>query len=232
MFDIIKKGTNMRITKEDLKNLIYRKPFAKRLSLMLIGVFIMGICVAFMRMCHLGTDPFSAINYGLVKYIPLSFGTLELIFNGILLILVVFNDISRLGWGTLGNMIIVGYTADFVTFLMEKFFGITSLDVLPIRIAVMLAAVFVFVFAAALYINAGLGSSAYDALPFVIHDKLCAKTHKNIPLKFVRMAFDAVFTALAFVLRGEAGIITVLMVLTLGPVIDYVSKLLSSKLGL
>lgn len=221
----------MRITKADLKNLIYRKPFAKRLSLMLIGVFVMGICVAFMRMCHLGTDPFSAINYGLVKYIPLSFGTLELIFNGILLILVVFNDISRLGWGTLGNMIIVGYTADLVSFIMSKFFGITSFDSMPVRIAVMLAAVLVFVFACALYINAGLGSSAYDALPFVIHDKLCAKTHKNIPLKFVRMAFDAVFTALAFVLHGEAGIITVLMVLTLGPVIDYVSKLLSSKLG-
>lgn len=222
----------MKYTKNNLKDIFLRKPFGKRLGLMLLGVLVMGICVAFLQMCHLGTDPFSAINYGLSRILGINFGTLELIFNGILLLFVVFYDISRLGFGTLGNMIVVGYTADFVTYIMRRGFGISEFTQLPIRIGVMLAALIVFVFAAALYINAGLGSSAYDALPFVIHDKLCKLTGRQLPQKYVRMGFDAFFTTLGFVFKGEAGIITVLMVFTLGPVIEYVSSLLSRKLGI
>ena len=222
----------MRYTKADIKNTFIRKPFGKRLVLMLTGVVIMGICVAFLKMCHLGTDPFAAVNYGLSNITEINFGTLELIFNGILLVFVLINDISRLGFGTLGNMIIVGYAADLTAYLMNRFFNITEFTYLPVRVGVMLVALIVFVFAVALYINAGLGSSAYDALPFIIHDKIQKLTGKQIKQKYVRIGFDAVFTILGFVFKGEAGVITILMVLTLGPVIDYVSGLLSRKLNL
>lgn len=222
----------MRYTKTDIKNIFIRKPFGKRLALMLTGVIVMGICVAFLKMCHLGTDPFAAVNYGLSNLTGIDFGTLELIFNGVLLIFVLLNDISRLGFGTLGNMIVVGYTADFTNYLMDRFFGITEFSYLPVRIGVMFLALIVFVFAVALYINAGLGSSAYDALPFIIHEKLQNVTGKQFKQKWVRIGFDAVFTILGFVFKGEAGIITILMVLSLGPVIDYVSGLLSRKLNL
>lgn len=218
-----------KLTKRDFSEMMFKKPFLKRMLLMLVGVTLMGICVSVLRLCHLGTDPYSALNYGLEKLLGIEFGTLELLFNGIMMIIVIFFDVSRLGFGTLGNMILVGYTADLTTLVTEKLFGVTELDGMAQRVIVMLIALTVFVFGLALYINAGLGGSAYDALPYIIHDGISRKT-KKIPFTFVRMAFDGVFTVAAFLLDGEAGIITVLMVLTLGPVIELVAKLLSKVL--
>ncbi|MCQ2483208.1 MAG: hypothetical protein MJ153_06975, partial [Clostridia bacterium] len=217
--------------KNDLKNMVFKKPFGNRMALMLIGVFVMGICVALLRMCHLGTDPFAAFSYGFSDITGIDFGTTELLLNGIMLFAVLFSDVSRLGFGTLGNMILVGYTADFTTFVINELLGLTEPTNMVLRIVIMLIALAFFVMGASLYINAGLGSSPYDALPYIIHNKICRITHKSIAFKFVRIGFDAVFTIASFFIHGEAGIITVLMVLSLGPVIDAFSKLLSKILN-
>jgi len=211
--------------------ILFRKPFAKRLILMLVGVVVMGIGVATLKLTDFGVDPFAAFSYGMSDLLGISFGTTELIFNGLLLLIVVFFDRTKLGFGTIGNMVVVGYTADFVTYIL-KTMGITSIESFAIRIIVMIVALAIFVFAVALYVNAGLGGSAYDVLPYIIHEKLCKLTHKNIGFKFVRIAFDAVFTIIGFLLNGAAGVITVLMVLTLGPTIEYVSKLVGKILKL
>ena len=213
---------------KSLKDFFIRPPFLKRMILMLAGVIIMGICVAFLDLTDFGTDPYSAMNLGLAKITPISFGTWELLLNSILLIVVLFFDKSKLGFGTLGNMVIVGYTKDFVSFLLRRFFGLETIESLFWRITVMLIAVIIFVFAVALYVNAGLGGSAYDALPYVICDGINKK--HSVHFRIVRIVFDLVFTAIAFGIKGEAGIITVIMVFTLGPVIEYVSKLLSGVL--
>ena len=215
----------MKLSEANIKNIIYRKPFAKRFILMIIGVVIMGICVAFLNLCHFGTDPYSAINYGLARVTGISFGTWELLVNAVLLFAVLFFDVSKLGLGTIGNMVVIGYTADFTTFILDRFFNITELAEISTRIIVMIFAVLIFVVAVALYINAGLGSSPYDALPYVIHEGICKKIGKKIPFKYIRILFDALFTTVAFIIHGEVGIITVLMVLTLGPVIDIVAKI-------
>lgn len=200
-----------------------KKPFKKRMLFMLIGVIVMGICVAFQRMCHFGCDPFSALNYGLNKLTGISFGTLELFTNGTMLIFAIIFGIEKLGFGTLGNMILVGYTADFTSFIIYRFFGITDIEGMLARIIVMLISLFIFIIAIALYLNAGLGGSAYDALPFIIHEGISKKTKKKIPFRLVRIIFDAIFTTAAFIVGGEAGIITILMVLTIGPMIGFVA---------
>lgn len=212
-------------------NILFRKPFGKRLVLMLIGVVLMGIGVAILNLTDFGVDPYAAFSYGMSELLGISFGTTELVFNALLLLLVIFSDRTKLGFGTIGNMVIVGYTADFTTYILGKM-GITHLDSMIVRILVMLITLAIFIFAVALYVNAGLGASAYDVLPYIIHEKLCKITSKNIHFKFVRMGFDAVFTLLGFVLHGAAGVITVLMVIALGPTIEYVSKLVSRILRL
>ena len=46
-------------------------------------------------------------------------------------------------------------------------------------------------------------------------------------LAFLVIGFDLFFTLVAFLLKGEVGIITVIMVFTLGPIIEFVSKKIS-----
>lgn len=212
-------------------NTLFKKPFLKRFILMIIGVILMGIGVAILNLTDFGVDPFAAFSYGMSDLLGISFGTTELIFNGLLLIIVLFFDRSKLGFGTIGNMVVVGYTADFITFIMRKM-GITQIDNFVIRLIVMLITLAIFVFAVALYVNAGLGGSAYDVLPYIIHEKLVLLIKKEISFKYIRIAFDALFTLIGFLLHGEAGVITVLMVIALGPTIEYVSKLVSEVIGL
>lgn len=219
-----------KIKKENIKEILIKKPFGKRLILMLIGVLLMGVSVSLLRMCSFGTDPYAAFCYGIHYKTGINFGTVELIVNFVLLLIVVIFDVSKLGFGTLGNMILVGYTADFTSFLMMKIFGIDCFQTLSIRIVMMIAVLAVFVFAVSLYINAGLGGSAYDSLPYIIHKKLCKLVKREFPFAVTRIMFDACFTVIAFIIQGEAGIITVLMVFTLGPVIDLVAKLMSKYL--
>lgn len=217
--------------KIDFKSFIFKKPFGLRMILMLSGVVIMGICVAILNMTDLGVDPFAAVSYGLSDITGISFGTVELIFNGILFLIVILFDYKRLGFGTIGNMVIVGYMADFTTYILGCM-GITKVENEVVNVLVMLGALIVFVFAVALYVNAGLGASAYDVLPYIIHDKVSKYLSEKIKFKYVRIAFDAVFTIVAFLIGGEAGVITVLMVIALGPVIELVSKLLGRILKL
>lgn len=215
--------------KPGFKDFIFKKPFGIRMTLMLVGVIVMGICVAILNMTNLGVDPFSAVSYGLRDITGISFGTIELIFNGLLFLIVIVFDYKRLGFGTIGNMVIVGYMADFTTYIMELL-GITQIDNQIINVIVMIVALAVFVFAVALYVNAGLGASAYDVLPYIIHDKVCKYLSEKIKFKYVRIAFDAIFTIVAYFIGGEVGVITVLMVVALGPVIELVSKLVGRVL--
>ncbi len=216
----------MKLSKTELKDQIFKKPFLLRLTLMLIGVTVMGICVSVLKLTHLGTDPCSATNYGISNLTGFSFGNVQVIVAITLLVVVAFFDISRLGIGTIGNMLVVGYAADFTTYFTSKVLGIETIESLAVRIIVMLIFVFVFVIAAALYMNSGLGSSAYDALPYIIQDKLSILFKKEVSFKAVRIGFDAFFTVLGFLLKGETGVITVLMVITLGPIIVYMAGLL------
>ena len=199
---------------------------------MLIGVFVMGICVSVLRLTHFGTDPCSAMNYGISGITGLSFGTVQVIVALVLLGIVLIFDYSKLGLGTIGNMFVVGYTADLTTWFTSKVLGIESLEGFMTRLIVMLVFVTVFIFAVALYVNSGLGASAYDVIPYIIREKLSKALHKEIPFKAVRIGFDAFFTIMAFLLKGEVGAITLIMVLTLGPVIDYVAGLLKKVLKL
>lgn len=214
-----------------IKEVLFKKPFGLRMVLMLVGVMIMGICVSVLRLTRFGTDPFSAFCYGMSDLTGISFGTCELIFNSTLLLFVIFFDIKRLGFGTIGNTVIVGYMADLTTFVLNKF-GITYLESFLIRFVLLIVVLSIFIFAVSLYINAGLGASAYDVLPYVLHNGIKKITKSDIKFKIVRMCFDAFFTIVSFLIHGQAGVMTVIIVFTLGPAIEFVANLMNRVLKL
>lgn len=221
----------MKIDINEFRKGLFKAPFAKRLVIMLIGVVCMGINVAILNMTNFGVDPYAAFCYGASAKTGISFGTMELLVNFILLIAVLLTDINGIGFGTLGNMVVVGYVADFTTYIMSRM-GIETIESFGVRVVVMLISLAFFVLSVALYINAGLGGSAYDSLPYIIQRGVSKLLGRDIKFRIVRIAFDAVFTIVAILIKGQAGIITVLMVLTLGPTIDVVAKLLSGVLKL
>lgn len=191
----------------------------KRILLSLIAVLGMGISVSFLLFVDMGSDPYTCMNTGISSTLGLTFGTWQALFNVILLGIVYFSDKSQIGWGTVFNMFLVGYTADFVTWLTglfvdEKVFGVTY-----IRITVMIAALALFVISAALYMAAGMGVSPYDALGFIIANKL-----NKIPFRVSRICMDAFFSVVGYLFGSTIGFVTVIIVLTLGPAIQFMKQ--------
>lgn len=203
----------------------------KRVVLMLIGVFFMGVGVHFLNRTNLGPDPFSALNYGLSAKAGLSFGTFQLLFNAVLFLIVLCKDRKLFGLGTIGNMVIVGYSADFTGWVVDKLGFFPSAEELTtgMKLGIMVPTLVLFLFAAALYMNCGLGTSPYDALPLLLHKGMEKAAKKEIPYKFVRMMYDGIATVAAWLVGGTVGIVTVLMVFTLGPCVDFVSGLVKKS---
>lgn len=206
------------------------KPFAqkpKNVVKMLIAVTVMGMGVAILRLTSFGPDPCSAMNYGMSYITGMSFGNYQILFNIVLFTVIFLIDRSLLGLGTFGNMIICGYSADFTSWVILKIFNVTRVTVTWERIVIMLPALVLFVFAAAIYMNCDLGTAPYDAAAFLIH-KAISKKHKA-SFKLVRIIYDGLVTVFAFFIKGEVGLVTVLMIFTLGPAVDFVGKNIGKK---
>ena len=77
-----------------------------------IGIFMVGIAVGLFKIAAMGADPFTAMNTGISSRIGMQFGTLQLIVNAIVLVFVFLFKRQFIGFGTIFNMVFVGYTAD------------------------------------------------------------------------------------------------------------------------
>ena len=215
------------------------KNLKKQLPVMLIGVFMMGFTLSWLRLVDWGTDPFTNMNIAVSEKIGLSLGTWQFIFNTILFVIVILLGADNIGFGTVANMTLIGYICDFFTWVWKKVLPAQLLDypeetgninerlLIPhfsgdylwLRIIVMIVALAVFVFSAALYMDSGLGVSPCDAIPFMIWSKL-----NKLPLRVVRIAYDASLLLIAFAFGSKWYIVTILMVLSLGPTIEFVGK--------
>ena len=215
--------------KFDLKDYLRKK--WKNIIRMLVGVFVMGMGIAVLNITELGPDPCSALHYVMSDITGMTFGTYQLCVNAVLFLYVFFKDKTLLGPGTLGNMVIVGYSADFTSWLIKQLFGEVSFGSVWARVAVMLPALAIFMVAAAVYMNSETGTAPYDALSYFIHNKL-QKSGMKIPFRIVRIVYDlvvmlmSVAVCLIFRHKMTSGIVTVLMVFALGPVIDLIAKLM------
>lgn len=200
------------------------KDWWKTFALMLGSVILMGFGVSLLVLTEMGTDPCSAMNYGIARTLGWSFGNYQLLFNTVLLILVVVLDWKLIGTGTIGNMVVVGYSADFFGWLWHSVFHIPTHLPLAIRIAILVPALLLFVIAAASYMHSGHGMAPYDAVPFALTEKIKQKTGKDC-FKPVRLSIDLIATVLGFATGGEVGVMTILMVVLLAPVVELVGHL-------
>ena len=196
--------------------------FWTRLVMMIIGVAVQGLGLSLLIRLALGTDPCSCLTQGVINYVPISFGTAQLLCHLVTFIFVLRFDMSYIGFGTIGNMVCLGYISDFFgwiwdTVLPQGFFAPT-----PVRWGLLVPVLIVFILGASTYMTAGLGSSPYDAMPFIISHK-CRK----LPFKVVRMIWDISFMAAGFLLGGDVGIVTLGVAFFLGPVITFMQKKLA-----
>src|SRR5699024_2501549 len=107
---------------------------------------------------NMGLDPYKAMNYGIAEQIGMTYGNLQLIVNILILGVVVFMKSDQLGWGTIFNMVLLGYAVDFFNNFFVNHFELANLSFV-VRLAIMVVAVIIFSLGVAMYAEPDLGVS-------------------------------------------------------------------------
>ncbi len=179
--------------------------------IIILGVVIIGFGVAVLLRAGLGTDPFTCLNIGFSKLTGLSFGTCQLITNIVILSVPLIYSRKSIGFGSIANMVLVGYSADFFNFLFTYLPEKSPVE----EFLLMIIGILVCSYGVAMYMEGNMGVAPYDALSIIISKKF----NKNYG--FVRMVQDLICVIIGYLLGGTVGISTVLTALVMGYIINY-----------
>ena len=192
---------------------------------LIISVVTMGFCLSFLNQTSFGTDPCTMFNLGMSKMLGFSLGNWQALFNCVLFIFVFLFAKDQIGWGTLANMFLVGYSFDFFSWINGMILPTDFFESMLNRILITIPALGIFVIAVAVYIAIQQGTSPYDAMPYIIDKKLT-----TFSFKLVRMGWDIGVTILGVLLGEKIGLITIVMAFTLGPAIGFAEKHIVARL--
>lgn len=194
------------------------------------GVTGMGFFLSFLILVEYGTDPATFMNLSVSSAIGWTLGNWQLLFNISLLMLVILINRSIIGFGTLFNMVLLGYYADFFCWLFRQLLPTGLFTDQPWRGVIFAVALIGFVITAAVYMNAGAGLSPYDGAA-----KLFANCFKKIPFFIPRMVYDFAAIGVGMLAGGRPTIGIILIAIFLGPVITIVGRVMqrlsASKTG-
>lgn len=206
------------MNKETLKRNFLRPRMGRRLLALTGGIILIGVCIAVFRIVGFGTDPCSTFTLGVSARTGISFGTCQVIFNLLLALIVIRCDPTKIGIGTVANMLGVGYIADFCVYLARPLLPETGLSMVS-RLALFAVSMAVFLIAASFYIIVDLGVAPYDGVPQVI-----AARAKRLSARTVRVLWDVSVLSVGFFLGSTVGLTTLFTGFCLGPAITAVSK--------
>ena len=203
------------------------KQLVRRILMSALGVAICGISVGMFKHAALGVDPFQSLMSGLDAVIPISFGTLYVIVNLVLLGFALAFDRKKIGLATLINLFLLGYIAQFSQACVQRLLPDPTLAVRLILLAV---AIVIMCLASAFYFTADLGVSTYDALALI-----WSQRQSRIPFPVCRVITDLVCVlggvALCRIagftvnqILGEVGVGTIITAFFMGPLIEFFNQ--------
>ena len=134
----------------------------------------------------------------------------------LLLIIVIRFDASRLGIGTLANMILVGYVAEFFMEMIARVPVFESLSLMA-RLVIFVPTLALFLVAASTYMCVDMGVAPYDAIPQIIAAK------KGWSFRVVRTCWDFVMMVGGALLGATAGPVSVGITLFIGSLVAWMS---------
>lgn len=199
-------------------NMINKKKL-KLTAVTFFSVIVMGFSLSLLNIVDLGTDPFTFMNLELSNALGIGFGNWEVILNVIMFVPVLFLGRKQMGIGTIFNMVLVGYSVEFFSWLWRHISFDTAIDTMTARLILMIPSLLIFVASAATYMSSDLGTAPYDALPLIISERL-----PKVPFRLIRFAWDAAAVVVGAAFGGRVRIVTVLMVLFIGQTVTFVKN--------
>ena len=205
----------------------------RRIIMSVMGVLIGAVSVAIFKMAAFGVDPFQSFMSGIDRLIPISFGTLYVIVNAVLLAFSLIFDRHYIGIATFINLFLLGYVTEysykFLSWLIPE-------PNFILRVIFLIIGIVIICIGSSIYITADLGVSTYDAVALIMANKW-----KIGKFKIIRVCTDlccVVLGAAMFLIAGGeikaipsiAGIGTIITAFIMGPLIEFFSEHIAKKM--
>lgn len=203
----------------------------KRLVLFFVGMSIIQFGVALFLKTGIGSDSFTVFTEGLATILSktglkdlsivqmitgraeVTPGVANMIILIVLFIGILLVDRKRIKIGTLICVIGVGPIID-LGVKAVSYFPIESANIF-MKMLLVLGGCFIIAAGFSIMSESDIGVAPNDIVPFIIKDKL------NCQYRWVRIAFDATFLIVGFILGGKVGIGTIIAMLAIGPFIQF-----------
>lgn len=198
------------------------KILIKRAVKLFSGLCLMAFSTALAYSANLGMSPWAVLNHGISKTFPIfTIGQADITI-GLIILSVVLLFKEKIGFGTVINILVVGNALDLFLWLgfIPTYTGFSGYEHIIPRLLMCIISVPLFSLSMYLYMSVGMGAGPRDSLMVTLskRSKLSAGTN--------RLIIESIVFTIGFILGGKAGVGTVIVVLTSGPVMDVIFKLL------
>lgn len=188
-----------------------------RWAKLLAGLAFVGIGVAFTKQANLGLGPWDVLGDGLAQLIGIQLGTASVIIGvAVLLLWIPFRE--RPGIGTLTNILLIGAFMNIALEVVRSASGVFLQSVW------LTAGLLLIALGSVLYLGSQLGAGPRDGLML----GLSRKTGWSVRL--TRTALEIAVLAGGWLLGGAVGVGTVVIALTIGPIIQLMSRVAGEEL--
>lgn len=182
----------------------------KQLFFAIVGTFIAAIGIRLIVVSGLGADAISTLVLGILQHVPLKFGTISMLFNGIILVMIFFYDRKMIGIGSIINSFGIGFCLNLLDWM-----GILHTIPDGTNYLAIITGSIVFGIGTGIYLLADSGSGAYESLMILLKRVLRSS------VKVARIVLDAAFFLTGFLLGGHIGLGTLLVLLLMGPSLEF-----------
>ncbi|WP_273399490.1 YczE/YyaS/YitT family protein [Traorella massiliensis] len=193
----------------------------KKYIVFILGSFIMGVGIGLCNFANLGVDPMSVLVLGTYQRLHVSFGMMNLLISLLQLLIAYLLDKKNVTIATLLAMIFVSVGIDTFGLLHLS----EALSVFPFDYLWLLGGIAVYCFGIALSQLPHCGYTSYDGVIFGL------QKYTNFSYHTIRWGIDLTFLVSGILLKGTAGIGTLMILLLAGRLVEIFYELLEKYVG-
>ena len=204
----------------------------KKIMGVFVGTIILGLGIALFEVSSLGFDGLSCLVVSVQKLINTSYSIAYLLTNLLFFLIMIIFLRKQIGIGTVINYLLTGVFSDLFMYLF-KIINLTHSELLLINILYGLLGIVFLALGIAIYANANLGVTPYDAMPLIL-TKYLKFFNKPIKYHIAKKIIDGLCILVGLVVGIVClkqnyifGINTVLALILVGYIVSFSSKFIN-----
>lgn len=191
------------------------KNIIQKLVLLNIGFFLCSLGTVFYIKSGSGMAPWEVFHSGLANTLGIRIGRAGILTSAVIIVIDYILG-SKIGFGTIFNMINIGLFTDWIISLdIIKTSDIFAVQILYLFIGMCFMNIGIW-----LYISQGLGAGPRDGLMVALAQKT------NLSVQLLRSLIESSAVVIGFFLGGSFGIGTIICALSAGPVMKMIFDIL------